>query len=302
MIEGRTNLDMDALRTFLTGIELGSFAKAAERLARSQSAISAQLRKLEGQVGQPLVRKSGRGLAPTEAGESLLAHARRILEMNDEALAALRGAAVEGAVRLGLPQDFAETWLPDVLGSFTRAHPKVRVDVRVERNADLVESVLKGRLDLALTWETDTPAPHAEPVAVLPVVWIGAADRPLPVYSKRDPLPLLGFEAPCVFRSCTLAALDKARIPWRLAFTSTSLAGLWAAAAAGLGVAVRTPVGMAPGLAILDPRAAKLPALPKVGLSLQAAEADPTPAVSRLREIMRDALRAALAPVQARRR
>jgi DNA-binding transcriptional LysR family regulator len=248
------------------------------------------------------VQKSGRGLVATDAGESLLGHARRILEVNVEALAALRGAAVEGKVRLGLPQDFAETWLPDVLGRFTRAHPKVRVDVRVERNADLIDGVLKGKLDLALTWESDMPAPHAEPVAILPVVWIAAADRPLPSYSKRDPLPLLGFEAPCVFRSCTLAALDKARIPWRLAFTSTSLAGLWAAAAAGLGIAVRTPIGMPPPLAVIGPREAKLPPLPKIGLSLQTAEAEPSPAVDRLRGIMRDALQQQLPATGARRR
>jgi DNA-binding transcriptional LysR family regulator len=117
----RTNLDMDVLRTFVTGFELGSFARAAERLGRSQSAVSTQLRKLEDQVGQPLVQKSGRGLVLTTAGEGLLGYAKRLLELNDEAVDRIRGADVDGWARLGLPQDFAESWLPAVLNRFSRA-------------------------------------------------------------------------------------------------------------------------------------------------------------------------------------
>ncbi len=64
-----TNLDIDLLRTFVTGHDLGSYAKAADRLGRSQSAISLQLRKLEETTGQTLLRKSGRGLALTQEGE-----------------------------------------------------------------------------------------------------------------------------------------------------------------------------------------------------------------------------------------
>ena len=72
----RINFDLDVLRSFVTGIELGSFAQAADRLGRSTSAISAQLKKLEEQAGAPVLRKSGRGLVLTPAGEALLAYAR----------------------------------------------------------------------------------------------------------------------------------------------------------------------------------------------------------------------------------
>ena len=109
------NLDMDALRSFVTGFELGNFARAAERLGRSQSAVSTQLRKLEMQAGQPLVQKAGRTLALTAAGEGLFGYAKQLLALNDEAVDRLRGADIEGWARLGLPQDFAESWLPGVL-------------------------------------------------------------------------------------------------------------------------------------------------------------------------------------------
>ncbi|MDQ9479786.1 LysR family transcriptional regulator, partial [Serratia marcescens] len=113
----RITFDLEDLRSFVTGVELGSFAKAAERLGRSTSAVSAHLKKLEQQVGAPILRKAGRGMVMTEAGETLLGYARRLLELNDEAAAAVRGLDLQGTVRLGLQEDFGETFLPQVLGS-----------------------------------------------------------------------------------------------------------------------------------------------------------------------------------------
>src|SRR5579863_2056509 len=140
------NFDLDILRTFTTGVDLGSYARAADRLGRSTSAVSAQLKKLEEQAGTPIFRKSGRGLALTEAGETMLAYARRLLDLNDEAASAIRGVELEGWVRLGLQEDFGESLLPDVLGRFMRAHPRVRIEARVARNAELIERVASGRL------------------------------------------------------------------------------------------------------------------------------------------------------------
>ena len=225
----RVNFDLDVLRTFVTGIELGSFAKAADRLGRSTSAVSAQLKKLEEQAGTAVVRKSGRGMALTEAGETMLAYARRLLELNDEAAAALHGTELEGWVRLGLQEDFGESLLTDVLGRFARAHPRVRVEVRIARNTELLDRVTSGRLDLALAWDAGAASPHAERLGEVPLRWISAAGGPAPWLTGGDPLPLVMLEAPCVMRSAATAALDRAHVPWRIAFTSASLAGTWAA-------------------------------------------------------------------------
>jgi DNA-binding transcriptional LysR family regulator len=167
--------DLDVLRSFSTGIALGSYARAAEKLGRSTSAVSAQLKKLEAQAGTVLFRKAGRGLELTDAGETLLAYAHRMLELNDEASAAMRGVDLQGAVRLGLQEDFGETLLPAVLGRFARAHPKVRIEACVARSADLRERLELGQLDLALAWDAgDQPlSPYAERVARLPLLWIG---------------------------------------------------------------------------------------------------------------------------------
>ncbi len=118
-----THLDLDALRSFVIGIETGSFAQAADRLGRSTSAVSAQLKKLEDQAETALVRKSGRGLALTESGEVLLSYARRLLSLNDEAISAVRGPELAGWIRLGIQEDFGETVLPQVLaGSHAPIH------------------------------------------------------------------------------------------------------------------------------------------------------------------------------------
>jgi DNA-binding transcriptional LysR family regulator len=279
------NLDIDILRTLATACRLGSFNRAAEQLGRSQSAISQQIHKLEDRVGHKLFRKRGRGLELTESGEVLLAYARRILDLNDEAVAALAGASVAGSVRIGLPGDFAEKWLPAILGRFKRAHPTVRVEAVVDKNSLLVDRLNKGKIDLALLMGSASLA-GAEVLATLPMAWIGA---PGMVRNKNEPVPLVLFEQPCQFRAAALAALDAAKIAWRIEFTSPSLAGLWAAAEAGLGVTVRTTASIPPHLVNIG-KACRLPKLPSVKLALHAGSRSLSPAASRLRDVLHETL------------
>ena len=277
---------MDVLRTFVTGFELGSFASAAERLGRSQSTVSTQLRRLEEQAGKPLVRRAGRGLGLTTAGEGMLGYARRILELNDEAIESIRGIDVEGWARLGLPQDFAELWLPAVLRQFSNAHPKVRVEIQVDRSVPLVEKVVAGELDAALVWGDGSDGPHGERVADFPMRWIGPIGWTGLTGLGREPLPFAAFSPPCTFRSAAIEALDAAGLPWRLAFTSPSLSGLWAAAEGGLGLTARTTVNLPRTLVALDPVVTGLPKLPAASLALYRAEAEPNAAVGRLTALL----------------
>jgi DNA-binding transcriptional LysR family regulator len=288
----RTIFDLDVLRSFVTGIELGSFAKAAERLGRSTSAVSTHLQKLEEQAGTMLLRKAGRGLALTDAGETMLAYARRLLDLNDEAAAAVQGIELEGWVRLGLQEDFGETLLPEVLARFSRAHPKVRIEAHVIRNAELVGRVLSGRLDLALAWSDGTRTPHCDTIAEVPMCWIGSAGEPrLPDRISGDPVPLASLEAPCLMRKAATEALDRAGMAWRQAFVSSSLSGLWAATAAGLGITVRTPIGLSSRVQPLASAALGLPELPVLELVLHSSEGELGPAASRLAEIVLQAVR-----------
>ncbi|QND48194.1 LysR family transcriptional regulator [Rhizobium lusitanum] len=284
--------DLDVLRSFVTGMELGSYAKAADRLGRSTSAVSAQLKKLEDQAGTPIFRKAGRGLALTEAGETMLAYARRLLDLNDEAATAIHGGDLEGWVRLGLQEDFGETLLPEVLGRFARAHPKVRIEARVVRNAELVERVTSGKLDLALAWSDGFRTAHTERIAEVPMCWVGPAEGATHWHAATgEPLLLASLEAPCMLRSIATKVLDNAGIGWRISFVSPSLGGLWAATAAGLGLTVRTPLGLPDKVRPLMAGEAGLPSLPKLDLVLHRAEAEANPATERLASIMLQAVR-----------
>ncbi|SOE91706.1 DNA-binding transcriptional regulator, LysR family [Burkholderia sp. D7] len=289
----RVNLDMDVLRTLVTAQELGSFNRAADRLGRSQSAISQQIRKIEAQVGEPLFQKQGRGLALTTAGELVLAYARRILDLNDEAVSAVRGFAIDGMVRVGLPADLAETWLPEVLGRFKRAHPAVRIEAVVDRNRSLLEAVDKDELDLVVALGNETRG-DAEQVGVLPLAWIGPASIER-LWTRGEPLPLVMYQTPCFFRQRALAALDAAGLPWRIAFTSPSLHGLWAAVEAGLGVTLRTTVGLPNCLRTVGD-AMGLPAVapPTLTVSLHYGGRSLQPAAARLREVVIETLTASL--------
>ncbi|KNE26679.1 MULTISPECIES: LysR substrate-binding domain-containing protein [Achromobacter] len=289
--------DLDVLRSFVAGVELGSFGRAADRLGRSTSAISAQMKKLEEQAGVPLLRKAGRGLALTEAGETMLAYGRRLLELNDQAARAVQGGELAGRVRLGMQEDFGEMVLPQVLGQFARAHPKVRVEARVARNAELLERLAVGQLDLVLAWDHDARVPHAQRLLDLPMRWIGPAQPTYAASSHGDSngdgngdLPLVAFEAPCLFRTCATDALERAGLPWLPAFTSPSLAGLWAAVSAGLGLTVRTPLGLPASVRALAPGEQGLPVLPSIALSLYRAQAQPDAVTAALGDIVRQCI------------
>jgi DNA-binding transcriptional LysR family regulator len=281
----KINLDLDVVRTFATGVELGSFAKAADRLGRSTSAVSAQLKKLEEQTGAELFRKAGRGLALTEAGETMLAYGRRLLELNDEAVVAVHGVELEGWVRLGLQEDFGETLLPDVLGRFARAHPKVKIEARVARNAELLDAVAGGRLDLALAWSDGSRTAHCQPLVDVPLCWVGSAQHRTPI-DTAEPVPLLVLDNQCMMRTIGARALDEAGQPWRISFVGSSLASLWAAAAAGLGVTVRTELWLPPKVVKLDPSSEQLPPLSSIGLALHRAEARLSPAAEALASLV----------------
>lgn len=275
------NLDMDALRSLVAILHLGGLARAAERIGRSPSAISQQMRKLELQAGQPLFRKQGRRVVLTEAGDRIHAYARRILELNDEAVHAVRGAAIDGTVRFGLPGDFAESWLPAALGKFRKAYPAVRVDVLVERNGLLLERLDRGELDLVLALNQGGRA-DAERLATLPMTWIGPAGKS-EVVRPAKMLDLALYQPPCFFRQAGTAALDRAGIAWRPAFVTASLHSLWAGVAAGLGLTVRTGADLPPSLMRLDERHG-LPSLPGVDLCLHTAPCAPSAALTHLRE------------------
>lgn len=231
----RPILDLDLLRSFVTVVDLGGFTRAGERLGRTQSAVSLQIKRLEDQVGRPLIARGPRHFALTGEGQRLLPHARQMLRMNDAAVADMAEPEVAGRVRLGVPEDFATVHLPTVLAEFADAHPKVELEVTCDLTLNLQGGFKTGCFDLVLVKREPEVALDGIRVWREPLVWV-ARDR----FSvgEEGPLPLIASPEPCVYRHRAIAALGEAGRPWRCAYTSTSLAGTQAAVKAGLGVAV----------------------------------------------------------------
>src|SRR3954465_15951299 len=143
-------LDLELLRSFVSVVDAGGFTRAGERVHRTQSTVSQQIKRLEDDVGQPLLNRSGKDVTPTEAGERLLSYARRLLSLAEEARDVLARPGSEGAVRLGVPEDFAAYRLTKLLAAFSRSHPALRLDVRADQSANLRHDLERGELDLAL--------------------------------------------------------------------------------------------------------------------------------------------------------
>src|SRR6266700_3853668 len=231
----RSMLDLELLRSFVSVVDSGGFTRASERVHRTQSTVSQQIKRLEDDVGQPLLNRNGKDVTPTEAGERLLSYARRLLSLAEEARDVMARPGHEGAVRLGVPEDFAAYRLAKLLASFSRSHPSLRLDVRADQSANLKRDLERGELDLALF---KRGAGERGGIAVWPerVHWVTSKSRPRDTTSGS--VPLIGFPAGCLYRSRAIHALESAGRPWHMAYTSSSLAGIQAAVAAGMGLSI----------------------------------------------------------------
>ena len=229
------NLDTVTLQCFLAVAETQSFTKAAQRVGRTQSAVSQQIAKLEHLVEKPLIHR-GRELSLTTDGEVFLGYAKRIYELHRESLDRFKTPELQGELRFGLPEDFASMILSDVLVEFSRQHPRVVLNVECDLTLNLIERFSQGDFDLILV-KTNLKHQIANSVHVLsePVDWVGKTEL-LHTFDQGTPIPLVLSPNPCVYRVNVLESLEKRQFNWRLAFSSPSYAGKMAAVRAGLGI------------------------------------------------------------------
>jgi len=225
------NLDLTALRAFVTVAETGGVTKAAGRLHLTQSAVSMQLKRLEESLGQSLLDRSQRKIGLTSHGEQLLTYGRRILHLNDEVWGHMTDAAFEGEIVFGVPADIVYPHIPSVLRRFARAYPRVRVQLISSFTSILKEQLERGEVDVILTTESHCDK-DGETLQTSPLVWVGAPggqawkERPMPVAFERD----------CLFRAPTLQALEAHGVPWVAAVDTDSYRTVEASVSADLGV------------------------------------------------------------------
>lgn len=270
------SLNLELVRTFLAVVDAGGLTRAGERLRLSQPTVSLQMKRLEDTLGRRLIERSPRSFRLTNEGEILAAHGRRIVALADELVAKLVEPTVSGLVRLGTPEDFATAHLSGVLAAFSAAHPNVALEVTTDLTLNLIERFGAGEFDLVLIKRE--PLGPSEGVRVWheALVWACAAHREHLFTDAGNDLPLVVSPRPCVYRKRAIRALDQVGRRWRVAYTSTSLAGSQAAVRAGLGVTV-LPKDMVPAdFSVLE--GPTMPDLSATEIALMAAASLPVPA------------------------
>ncbi|MEN4919221.1 LysR substrate-binding domain-containing protein [Achromobacter spanius] len=256
-------LDLDLLHSFVSVVDAGGFTAAGERVHRSQSTVSQQIRKLEDTLECPLFLREGRQVQLTEEGERLLGYARRMLALSTEVREAVSGRKRVDVIRLGIPDDFAVDTLTGVVAAFAQARPGVQLSVRCDLTSVLTRSLERGDLDVALL-KREPGAGAALASWPERLHWLGSATVPVPLTADA-PVPLVAFPQGCIYRNRAIHALESAGRRWRIAYESPNLAGVQAALAGGLGIALLERRCIAPGHRILD---VGLPAVPPSELAL----------------------------------
>ncbi|WP_207864074.1 LysR substrate-binding domain-containing protein, partial [Pseudomonas sp. 58(2021)] len=258
-------LDLELLKTFVCVVDEGSFTRAAERVHRTQSTVSQQVRKLEDLVGHALLLRDRTGLnvSVTEHGELLIHYARRLLALSAEASEALASDLDLEILRIGMPEDFDARRMALILAGFTRSHPQARLETVSGMSLDLRQRLDSGEIDIALIKREPDSGPAW---ATWPerLVWVKGAEFD----SSNGVLPLALFPQGCLYRQRAIRLLDVAQRPWRVAFGSHSLTGIQAAVASGLGVSVLPASAVLPEHRVCT----DLPPLPPTELALVSRE------------------------------
>lgn len=286
------HLDTESLGMLIAIVDTGGFTAAAERVGRTQSAVSARIAQLEENLGVRLLERSRRGISLTETGERLVAHARRLLAFESEALADLKGGTPEGSVRIGMPDDYVDAYFTPTIARFAAAYPRVEISIRCDLSKNLEPEVDRGQIDVALLTR-DLTRPTGELLKKEKLLWLAArGHRP----ERSDPLPLALFPTGCRARPHIAAALDKAGLNWRVACTSSSQGGVHSAVETGLCITALPECAAPPEWRRLGP-ADGLPPLPDMEIGLFLAPAA-SPAARRLADTLRAAMAmpSALAP------
>lgn len=259
------SFDILTLECFLAVAETGSFTQAAEKVMRTQSAISQQMAKLENQLGKPLITR-GRNFMLTPDGEILLGYARQIIKLQYEAFDRFKEPELEGEVRFGLPEDFASVFLSDVLTDFSRKHPRILLHIECDLTLNLFERFKQKEFDLVLVkMSRPEDFPNGIDVWSETLEWVGNTE-----FLEQDPdlaIPLVLSPQPCVYRSRAIMALESVKSKWRIVFSSHSFTGTIAAVKAGMGVTV-LPRNMVPDQVNIIRHQKNLPQLDDTHISL----------------------------------
>lgn len=227
------NLETDLLRAFITVAQTGSFTSAAELVGRSQSAVSQKVQRLETMLAVRLFDRTGRSVELSSEGERLLFYARRFLDLNDAIVRDMMAPPTGGTLRLGICEDFIPSQLPILLSRFSHVYPHVHLELMTGLSTKLHAAYREGLLDAIIAKTAGSNKGRV--IWREPLVWT-ANTHYEPDFSR--PARLVMLNPPCAYREIMISALDAVHREWTAVCTASSLMGVQAAVAGGLGVTV----------------------------------------------------------------
>ena len=249
----RPNLDLDLLRTLVCIAEESSFTRAAERVGRTQSAVTLQIQKLEALVRQPLVvRSKGGPIELTAQGRALVEKARAMLSLNDGAFRSLGPNQAAAKLRLASSVEYSVFFLAASIEAFHVRYPKAMIEVVEGFSCQIAPQIRNGLFDIVVCEGTHTPTGW-EPMEIWrgPLRWVTSRANPA---HARTPLPLSLSPADCpwrppwmddcFWRSAPIQALERAGREHRVVSAASSMAGLYAPVLKGEAVTISLGFGL----------------------------------------------------------
>jgi DNA-binding transcriptional LysR family regulator len=243
------SLDTDQLRTFVAIADTGSFTRAGLEVNKTQSAVSMQMKRLDEMVGKTLFVRDGRNSKLTADGETLLEYARRIVRISDEAMSTFREPEKSGLVRIGTPNDYADSFLPKVFAAFARTHPRIQIEVKCDDSSLLIANTASGELDLAVV-SCAPNVSHGEIIRREKLIWVTSARH---CAHEETVVPLALSNVGCAWRQMAMDVLETVGRAYRPAYASSSSTAISAAVLSGLAIAAIPEMVFRRGMRILGP-------------------------------------------------
>ncbi|WP_158768349.1 LysR family transcriptional regulator [Paraglaciecola sp. L1A13] len=258
------NLSVDFLRSFVTITQTGSYTLCAERLKRTQPAISLQIKKLEDVIGEKLFIRESNRLTLTLAGSKLLEFSMKIISLNDQAMREFGRPQVSGNIRLGIPSEFSTTLMPKIIRRFINTYPEISLEVHCALSKDLLCEPLKNKFDLILSLQEEADSTQEGHIITDQLVWVGSQRF---VNNIPEKLPIIAAPSPCLYRKRVTSVLNTHKKNWQIIYTIADLNGIQTAINEDLGITALARSTVPPGLFILPP-SPQLPELGQVGVYL----------------------------------
>ncbi|ANK88122.1 LysR family transcriptional regulator protein (plasmid) [Rhizobium sp. N6212] len=285
-------IESDLLRTFLVVAETSNFSAAAQRIGRTQSAVSTQIKRLEAAIGENLFERGARGVLLTRQGIQLVPYARRVIDLLNEAAATIRSKPLDGPVRIGIPEEYSQTVLPAALAAFAVRHPAVEVTVSCDYTVRNLAALERDELDLAVVFDWSDQN-KGEVLCVDPTVWVTSMVHRL---HDIDPLPVATYRNSTWSRDFALRSLEQIGRSYRIAFIADTGSGLKNAVTAGLAITTLSRSSIPPGCRELTAEDG-FPPVDSSKVVLRRNSFRSSEAVRELAEMLRDAFQPMSAPM-----